>query len=383
MSFGFVYHVSPTIIKIIRQKEKLIMTNTEIRVATNNIKVAGAVKEQKLEIKDGEYKSGDKKGQKYTYITGKLVIKAGESKEITLKCRANQLTNKGETNKTFETLSKFMDGTYVTMATPNVTEEEATKVSVWGNGDFAPQIEDNIFVIEGEVKESIAFKLGFGRLTIKDNLALEDYKAEFEVEMYVKSVEPEMKDEQPTGRTIVKGAVPMYGGTAMPISVIAEDMMDGDEVIPFAEQVQCGVYEGQTFVFWGDIRYERIEKKVTKGGSLGRAKTETEVTTVKEFVAVGGDIVDDMEKAYTAEQIQAANIEREQKKVNAVKEWEEKQAKEGQAKKGKGLGGVSAPKAPVAGAKPTMPTPPKPMGATAPVKPVMPPKPTMTGKVGF
>lgn len=359
------------------------MTNTEIRVATNNIKVAGAVKEQKLEIKDGEYKSGDKKGQKYTYITGKLVIKAGESKEITLKCRANQLTNKGETNKTFETLSKFMDGTYVTMATPNVTEEEATKVSVWGNGDFAPQIEDNIFVIEGEVKESIAFKLGFGRLTIKDNLALEDYKAEFEVEMYVKSVEPEMKDEQPTGRTIVKGAVPMYGGTAMPISVIAEDMMDGDEVIPFAEQVQCGVYEGQTFVFWGDIRYERIEKKVTKGGSLGRAKTETEVTTVKEFVAVGGDIVDDMEKAYTAEQIQAANVEREQKKVNAVKDWEEKQAKEGQSKKGKGLGGVSAPKAPVAGAKPTMPTPPKPMGATAPVKPVMPPKPTMTGKVGF
>lgn len=359
------------------------MTNTELRIATNNIKVAGAVKEHKLEIREAEYKSGEKIGQKYTYITGKLVIKAGESKEITLKCRANQLTNKGETNKTFDTLTKFMDGTYATMATPDTTEEEATKVSVWGNGDFAPQIEDNIFVIEGEVKESIAFKLGFGRLTIKDNLAPEDYKAEFEVEMYVKSVEPEMKDEQPTGRTVVKGAVPMYGGTAMPISVIAEDMMDGDEVIPFAEQVQCGVYEGQTFVFWGDIRYERIEKTVKKGGTFGVAKTETEVSTVREFVAVGGDIVDDMEKAYTAEQIQAANVEREQKKANTLKEWEEYQEKEGQAKKGKGvLGGVTVPK-PMAGAKPTMPTPPKPMGATAPVKPVMPPKPTMSGKVGF
>lgn len=358
------------------------MANTELRQAINNIKVAGAVKEQKLEVKSGEYKSGDKAGQKYTYITGKLVIKAGESKEITLKCRANQLTKNGDTNKTFDTLSKFMDGTYPTMATPNVSEEEATKVSVWGNGDFAPQIEDNIFVIEGEVKESIAFKLGFGRLTIKDNLAPEDYKAEFEVEMYVKSVEPEIKDDQPTGRTVVKGAVPMYGGTAMPISVIAEDMMDGDEVIPFAEQVQCGVYEGQTFVFWGDIRYERIERTIRKGGSLGFAKTETEVSTVREFVAVGGDIVDDVEKAYTPEQIQAANVEREQKKINILKEWEEYQAQQGQAKKGKGLGGVSAPK-PMAGAKPTMPTPPKPMSATAPTKPVMPPKPTMTGKVGF
>ena len=361
------------------------MTNTEIRIATNNIKVAGAVKEQKLEVKEGTYQSGDKAGQNFSYITGKLVIKAGETKEITLKCRANQFNKNGSANKTYETLVKFMDGTYPTMATPNVTEEEATKVSVWGNGDFAPQIEDNIFVIDGEVRESIAFKLGFGRLTVKENLNPEDYRANFEVEMYVKSVEPEMKDDMPTGRTVVKGAVPMYGGTAMPISVIAEDMMDGEEVIPFAEQVQCGVYEGQTFVFWGDIRYERVEQTVKKGGTLGFAKTETTVSTVREFVAVGGDIVDDVEKAYTPEQIQAANVEREQKKVNAVKEWEEKQEQSKQPKKTLGLNGATAPTAPkpVAGAKPTMPTAPKPMAGTAPTKPVMPPKPTLTGKVGF
>lgn len=354
------------------------MTNTELRVATNNINVAGVVKEHKLEVKEGTYQSGDQKGKTYTYIQGKLVIKAGETKEISLSCRANQLTKQGKTNTTFDTLAGFINGTYPTMATDGVTEEEATKVSVWGKGDYAPQFSDIMVPDKGEIKEMVGFKLGFGRLNIKDNLAPEEYKAGFEVEMFVTNVEPEVKNQLPTGRTIVHGVVPMFGGTAMPLSIVAEDTMEDDgEVIPFAQQVLSGVYPNSTFIFWGDIRYERIESKITKGGTFGRAKTETEVTTVKEFVAIGGDIIAP-DNSYTEDEIRQALAEREQQKQNRLAEEEQKQTKQV-----KGLGGITAPK-PVAGVRPGVPTPPKPVaGATAPVKPVMPPKPTMATKVGF
>ena len=117
---------------------------TELRQAINKISVAGAVKEADFKVNSGANENGE-----YTYISGKLVVKAGETREITVKARANQLTKKGEPNHMFETLSKFMDGTYPTMATPDVTEELATKVSIWGSKDFQPRLSDNIYCQDG------------------------------------------------------------------------------------------------------------------------------------------------------------------------------------------------------------------------------------------
>lgn len=337
---------------------------TELRSALNKFSVQGAVKEANFNVVEGSNDNGS-----YKYVTGKLVIKAGETKEITVKASANELTKKGDINKTYETLCKFMNGEYPTMAMPNVTEEEATKVSIWGNGDFTPRMADNMFVVEGQLKEAIAFELGFGRLNIKDNLTPDQYKADFEIEMFVTEVEAEIKNDEETGRTVVKGYVPVYGGSAMPFKVIAEDIVEEDgEVFPFAQQVLEGVYPESTFTFWGDIRYERVETVIKKGGTLGRAKLETSTATVKEFVIVGGDIVDDYEKAYTIEQIQSALVERENRKA---KEFERAEKREQANQKGRGLGGAK----PSPMAKPTMAKP------VAPVaKPAMPVKPTMATK---
>ena len=342
---------------------------TELRQAINKISVAGAVKEADFKVNSGANENGE-----YTYISGKLVVKAGETREITVKARANQLTKKGEPNHMFETLSKFMDGTYPTMATPDVTEELATKVSIWGSKDFQPRLSDNIYCQDGQLRENISFELGFGKLTIKDNLTPDQYKAEFEVEMFVNDVVQEIKNDMPTGRTVIEGYMPVYGGSAMPIKVIAEDItMEDGTVIPFANDVLGGVYPEQTYVFWGDIRYEFIETQISKGGTLGIAKIETKKESVREFVTTGGDIVTDPDKMYTREQIQAALVERENRKQQEI----EKDEKRSQANsRGVGLGGGTKP-SPVA--RPTAPAMTKPVAPTAPVagRPVAPAKPTM------
>ena len=343
---------------------------TEIRVATNKLSVAGVVKE----AKDFKVNSGENENGAFSYIAGKLVIKAGDTREITVKTRANEFTKKGDKNHMFDTLSKFMDGTYPTMATPDTTEEMATKVSIWGSKDFTPRLADNIYCQDGQVRESIAFDLGFGKLTIKDNLTPDQYKADFEVEMFVNNVAQEVKNDMPTGRTVIEGYVPVYGGSAMPIKVIAEDIVTEDgTVIPFANDVLGGVYPEQTYVFWGDIRYEFIETQISKGGTLGIAKIETKKESVREFVTTGGDIVTDPDKMYTREQIQAALVERENRKQQEI-EKDEKRSQNGS--RGVGLGGGTKP-SPVA--RPTAPAMTKPVAPTAPVagRPVAPAKPTM------
>lgn len=365
-------HVRPNL-KLHIKRRRLHMT-TELRQAINKFNVAGVVKE----AKDFKVNSGENENGAYSYIAGKLVIKAGDTREITVKTRANQFTKKGDTNHMFETLSKFMDGTYPTMATPDVTEEMATKVSIYGNKDFTPRLADNIYYRDGQLRESISFDLGFGKLIIKDNLSPEEYKAEFEVEMFVKDVQPEVKGDTETGRTVIEGYVPVYGGSAMPIKVVAEDITLADgTVVPFASDVLSGVYPEQTYVFWGDIRYDVIETTVSKGGSLGIAKIETKKETVREFVTVGGDMIVDPDKMYTSEQIQVALVERENRKQQEIKRGEEN-AQNQNANRGVGLGGGAKP-SPVAGrpvgapvAKPTAPVAGRPTPPTKPTAPTAP-----------
>lgn len=363
-------HVRPTILKIHIKRRRFSMTK-ELRQAINKFNVTGVVKEAKdFKVNSGE----NENGTSYSYIAGKLVIKAGDTREITVKTRANQFTKNGDTNYMFETLSKFMDGTYPTMATPNVTEEMATKVAIYGNKDFTPRLSDNIYYRDGKLYEGVTFDLGFGKLLVKDNVSPEDYKAEFEVEMFVKDVHSEIKGDVETGRTIIEGYVPVYGGSAMPMKVVAEDIALPDgTVVPFATDVLSGVYPEQTYVFWGDIRYAVIETTVSKGGSLGLAKMETKKETIREFVTVGGDMVIDPDKMYTIEQIQAALVERENRKQQEISRGEQREAN---SNRGVGLGGAKP--SPVAGrpaAPISKPVAPAPAGAgrpTPPVKPVAP-----------
>lgn len=303
----------------------------ELRQAINKLDITGVVKESKLNAG---------KGDKGNYINGSLIVKAGEHTEIEIKVFVNEKSSTGKVRRVYSTLQQFLDGEVKTLA-DGVPEEEAVKVRVWGSDEFTPQFREEMYVTENnknEVTTRISFDLGFGNVTIDNRIKPEDYKATFDVEMFVNSVEEELSNDEPTGRAIVKGFVPVYGGSVIPLEIIAGVVEDEDGKFDFGEEVLNEIQEGDTVRFWGDINYRVIISKRKIGGKLGRAKTEERRTYVNELLAVGGDLIDEPEKEFDEELIRLALTERENKKQEVLEKSKEesKENKKGRGSVGKG-----------------------------------------------
>jgi len=274
----------------------------EIRQAKNDIRLTGVVLEHKLQ---------DGKGDSGRYINGSLVIKAGEFTEVTLKVFVSEKNSKGKVKKAYEVLHKILKGELKTAA--EVPEEEAVKVKVWGKDEFTPHFKEEIYKSEGstEVKTLINMDLGFGNVAVDNKIKAEDYSAEFEIEMYVVEVKEEVDKatEEETGRVLIKGWTPVYGGSAIPLTVVAGVVVDGDEEFDFAEDLRTSIDPGMTVSFWGDIDYKKIVEKTSKGGSLGKAKVETKTVYVHDLVTTGAEIVEG-ENEYQEDEIKAVLVER-------------------------------------------------------------------------
>lgn len=295
----------------------------ELRKVTNKIEAIGVVKEHKLE---------EGKGDKGKYINGSLVVKTGENSEIPIKVFVQQNTKDGKERKVYTTLKQFIDGSLHTMATD---KENAAIIHIYGSKDFTPQIKEEIFVPANEDKAitKISLDLGFGNIKVDNSLSPEDFKAGFDIEMFVTNIEEEEKDEEETGRIIVKGLVPNYDGTVFPLEVVAGKILDEEgEEYDFAEDIKENVSEGDTLNIWGDINYQSIVEKIKKGGGLGRAKIEEKRTYINELVGTGAEVVEDDDKQLDEELIEKASKERASK----IKE-KENEAKEDKKENKKGL----------------------------------------------
>lgn len=307
------------------------MSKQEQRQAINSVKLVGEVKEHKLKLNKGK----NDKGESFNYINGSLVIKTGEFSEIEIGIYVTEKTKEDKTKKVFETLNAFIEEELLTLAGCKSAEDRdyVAKVRVFGNGDFQPHFKEDIFKIEsGEVKTKIKMDLGFGTISVDNSITEEDYKAEFEVEMYVSSVKEEEKDGEETGRVLITGWTPVYGGKVIPMEVIAGTILDDDDSeLDLAEDFRSQVEEGMTVNFWGEINYKTIITKTTKGGGIGKAKVEEKKTYINELLLTGADIQEDEEKEFDAELIKKAKINRD----NDIEE--KKNAKDSGESKGKGI----------------------------------------------
>ena len=284
------------------------MGNQELRQAINKVEITGVVKEHKLNT--GKSDSGK-------YINGSIVVKAGESTEITVKVFVAETNAKGKVKKAYENLKKIFDGEYKTMV--EVPEEEAIKVRLWGNEVFTPQFREEIYKPENavEVITRVNVDLGFGNVTIDNSITPEDYKATFDVEVFVESVQEEIgKNDEETGRVIIKGWCPVYGGSVIPLEIKAGIVTDEEGEYDFAEDIRDSVDPETTINLWGDIDFREIIEKTTKGGGIGRAKVEEKRTYVHDLVAVGADFVEGDDE-YDIDIIKAARNLREEKKQEA------------------------------------------------------------------
>jgi hypothetical protein len=303
------------------------MAKQEIRQALNKIDITGVVKEHKLN-------SG--KGDSGNYINGSLVVKAGEFTEITVKVFVSEFTSKNKVKKAYEVLRKILKGDAKTMV--EVSEEEAVKVRLWGNDGFTPQFREEIFKPENsaEVVTKIDVDLGFGNITIDDKVTKDDYEAKFDVEMFVESIDEEIDKatEEETGRIIVKGWCPVYGGSVIPLEIKVGTVIDDDGTeFDFAEEIRSSVDPEMTMNFWGNIDFKAIVEKTSKGGSLGKAKVDKKTTYVHDLVAIGAEFVEG-ENEYSVEDIKQARVERENKKQEASEN-----TKKDEPAKGSGIAG--------------------------------------------
>jgi hypothetical protein len=313
------------------------MANQELRQGINKINLVGVVKEHNLKL------NKDKDGN---YINGSLVVKTGEFSEIELSVFVGEKTKEGKTKKAFETLQKFIDEEYLTLAGCKNDEdrESVAKVRVFGNKDFTPHFSENIFKVKetGEVKTKLKLDLGFGTISVDNSIREEDFKAEYEVEMFVTSVKEEIKKEEETGRVIVSGWTPIYGGKIIPMEVVAGTIIDDNgEEIDFAQDVLNQIEEGMTVNVWGEINYKSIITKTKKGGGLGKAKIEETREYINELVLVGADIIEDEEKGFDMELVKKAKIERDNT-IENTKNDDSKDSKD--SKKGSGINKGSSDK---------------------------------------
>ena len=310
----------------------------ELRQGLNKIDVAGVIKEHKLN--KGKSDNGN-------YINGSLVVKTGEFSEVEVKVFVNEKNKEGKVKKAYETLHNILEGKYPTMAdikgTADEIEEQATKVSIWGNNGFTPQFKEEMYKNSetGEAITKVSIDLGFGNVTIKEKLSKEDYKAGFDIEMFVKEVVDEEKGGELTGRAIIKGYIPVYGGTVIPLQIVAGIVEDEEGEFDFGEVIRGGVATGDSINVWGNIDYKSIVTKTKKGGGLGRAKIEEKREYVHDLVAVGAEIIEDVEKQFDVDAIKEA-LKQRTLAIEEVKNKEDKPKEESKGlgkPKGAGLSG--------------------------------------------
>jgi len=237
---------------------------TNLRQADAKVTVAGIVSDKKLEMKT---ENGVRT------IEGTITIKTSDTNFVQMRVRCADKKKDGTENKTFTGVMTVMNE-YKSIADNGADEADRVRTS--------GQI--NLFRNNNNGNEIVSYTSNFFN-RIKPN---QDYepKAEFEVEMYIKTLVPEMnKDGEETGRYKIIGWIPTYNGIEPLELFVPEELAD----------VVSNTYEPkQTARFYGEIvqnvTYETIERPMAFG-----VKKETKANFINELVVTGGS------PAYNAE----------------------------------------------------------------------------------
>lgn len=168
----------------------------------------------------------------------------------------------------------------------------------------------------------------FNRLSVGDEF---NPRAEFEVEVFVKSVVPEMKNNEETGRVKVNAIIPVFGGKVIPFEFVVVE--EGTEF------VESNYEAGSTALINGDIvNYKEVtETEIPKAFGKPQKKINTKI--IREYLITSGDEPYDEEstKAYSIESIQKAMVEREAylEELKNKNDQPKKEEKKGFGSKGK------------------------------------------------
>lgn len=264
-------------------------TQTNLRQAKAKAFSLGILSEMVLEEKKNE------EGKEM--IEGYLTIKTSDVNFVRYKASAFKLTKDGKENSVYKGLQTCKNE-YKTIK--DFGEAEATRVKVSGE----------INAYTGQRGDVVGFKSNFFN-RVNGPLANEDMVSEFEVEVYIKAIVPEVdKEGLETGALIVHGWMPTYTGIE-PIALKVPEDLAGD--------VQSLYEPGQTVCFNGEIINNRIEHIKEIPMAIGKPKIEKTYEYKNDMVITGstpayGEEADGtLPAAYASDAIQLALNERETK----------------------------------------------------------------------
>lgn len=259
-----------------------------LRQADNRVVIEGILVEKEMEIKT---LSGNRQA-----ITGKLDIKTDDNSVHTVEVFSFMLKKDGSENGIAKGLVTIMND-YKTVQ--EVGEELADKVRVT-SGELR---KNEYFGQDGTLKSYVQFSTNF----VNRLKATDDYepKATFEVELYVQAIVPEVRDDEETGRLVIKGLVPLYGGKVIPQQFVVADK----KAVQYIEQN----YEvGSTVKLKGYIINSVQTTTVVEEMGFGEDIERTITKTVRELLVTGGTPpYDEESKVFSTEVIKEALVERE------------------------------------------------------------------------
>lgn len=261
------------------------MENTNLRQSIANARATGVVSEINLAQKK------DKNGK--DVITGTVVIKVSDTNSITYRVYASKTTKAGEENPAWAGLQTVMS-TYRSIA--EVGEANATKVHV--NGQYAP----STYVSQmGMLREGIPqYRTSFFS-EVKGEF---HPMAEIEVELFIRNIVPEIKDDEETGRKLLNGWINLYNGLEPVTLIVPADMADG-----------ISDYEpGTTAIFFADV----VNTETVKEVPVRLGKPRKVVSHVSELVINGAEEPESEEKGFNQDAMRAA-INTYKERIEALK----------------------------------------------------------------
>jgi hypothetical protein len=261
------------------------MTQNTLREAENQVVIEGTL----LEVRHNEWKS--KAG-----LNIELDIEVAENEVHTVQGMTKYKKNDGSDNAIAKGYQTIIDE-YLTVAKHG--REQADKVRITqgriGINEYYGQ--------DGKLKSFPQLNTNFvNRVGAGETF---NPRAEFEVEIFVKSVVPEMKGDDETGRVKVNAIIPVFGGKVIPFELTVNE--EGAEFVSDNYEV------GSTTKVYGDIVNFKEVKETEVAVAFGKPQKKITTKTVREYLITGGSdpYEEDNKKAYTIEAIQQAMVERE------------------------------------------------------------------------
>ena len=270
-----------------------------LRQAINKIFIEGILAENDL-----AYGSYVKNGKTVESINGKIVVKVvqpinGVDKELMIPIHyfANKYKNDGNPNPVYTSLETAMND-YVSIAASD--EENADRVRI-----SSASLEMNEYYPTPDKLTSFPrLKASFINRVPKDSIK-GGGQANGQIEMIIAGKEEEVVNDVPTGRILIKGIVPQYGGKV--------------DVIPFyaaspksIDFVSSNWNEGDTVPATIALNFSAETKEVIEEQAFGDPIVKTRTVNLSEILITGGNYRydDDDAQAYKTDEVQAGLAER-------------------------------------------------------------------------